>query len=82
MVKQQRDIELMQKVGTRLRVLRETAGLSQEKVLFQTGVYLTRIENGHRNINISTLIELCKTYKVSVYEFFKGIEQNGEAQPK
>ena len=80
MVKQQRDIELMQKVGTRLRVLRETAGLSQEKVLFQTGVYL--IENGHRNINISTLIELCKTYKVSVYEFFKGIEQNGEAQPK
>ena len=80
MAKQQRDIELMQKVGERLRVLRETAGLSQEKVLFQTGVYLTRIEN--RNINISTLIELCKTYKVSVYEFFKGIEQNDETHPQ
>ena len=82
MAKQQRDIELMQKVGERLRVLRETAGLSQEKVLFQTGVYLTRIENCHRNINISTLIEFCKTYKVSVYEFFKGIEQNDETHPQ
>ena len=82
MAKQQRDIELMQKVGERLRVLRETAGLSQEKVLFQTGGYLTRSENGHRNINISTLIELCKTYKVSVYEFFKGIEQNDETHPQ
>lgn len=80
MVKQQRDNSLMKAVGRRLRELRESIGLSQETVLFKTGIYLTRIENGKRNISISTLIELCKVYNITLREFFKKVHY-GETNP-
>lgn len=64
----------MQAMGRRLREVREARGLSQEKVTFSTGVYLTRIENGHRNISVSTLLLLCRPYGVSLEEFFKGLD--------
>lgn len=64
----------MQAIGRRLRDAREASDLSQEKVLFQTGIYLTRIENGHRNISVSTLIKLCQTYGITLHEFFKALD--------
>lgn len=71
---QTRNKTLIEAVGKRLREVRENSKLSQEKVLFQTGIYLTNIEAGRRNINISTLITLCKTYGIPVQEFFKDID--------
>lgn len=43
----------------RLRELREARGLSQEKVLFETNIHLSNIENGRQDITIATLVELC-----------------------
>lgn len=74
MAKQQRDDKLMQAVGKRLREAREARALSQEQVLFLTGIYLTRIENGHRNISISTLLKLCQTYSITAHDFFKKLD--------
>lgn len=71
---QTRNKTLIEAVGKRLREVREKSKLSQEKVMFQTGIYLTNIEAGRRNINISTLITLCKTYGIPVREFFKDID--------
>lgn len=34
----------------RLRELREARGLSQEKVLFETNIHLSNIENGRQDI--------------------------------
>lgn len=31
------------------------------------------VESGKYNITFSTLLELCSYYKVSLYEFFKGM---------
>lgn len=74
MSKYQRNEKLIKAVGKRLRLLRESCGLSQEKVQFQKSIYLTGIENGYKNITIGTLVELCDTYKITLREFFKGLE--------
>lgn len=74
MVKHQRDEKLIKAVGNRLRQLREGCGLSQEKVLFEKNIYLSGIENGHKNITTATLVELCDTYKITLRDFFKGLE--------
>ncbi len=55
----------------RLRELREARGLSQEKVLFETNIHLSNIENGRQDITIATLVELCSTYDTSLEDFFK-----------
>ena len=70
MVKHHRNEELATFVSARLRELRNRSGLSQEKVLFETGVYVERIEKKGRNITISTLITLCNLYGVTLHRFF------------
>lgn len=74
MVKRQRNEKLIKAVGQRLRQLREACGLSQEKVLFQNSIHLSRIENGHKNITIGTLVELCDTYGTTLRDFFRGLD--------
>ena len=54
----------------RLRELRLARGLSQEKVLFETGVRVEHIEMGRNNITISTLHALCTLYGTTLHEFF------------
>ena len=44
----------------RLRELREARGLSQEKVLFETNIHLSNIENGRQDITIATLVKFYK----------------------
>ncbi|WP_462353907.1 helix-turn-helix domain-containing protein [Alistipes timonensis] len=80
MAKQYRNEKLIQAVGHYLRQLREERGLSQEKVTFQKNIYLTRIENGYRDITLNTLIRLCDAYQITLRDFFKGLnyEQAGD----
>lgn len=70
MLKHHRNEELIRYIASRLRVLRLQCGLSQEKVLFETGIYVERIEAGLRNVTVSTLLALCVLYGVSLHEFF------------
>lgn len=58
-----------QKLGKRIRLLREEAGLSQEKLGIATGLsqtYISGIENGTRNPSIKTLDKLAKALGVSI----------------
>lgn len=48
--------------------------MSQEKVLFQTSIHLSRIENGYKNITFGTLVELCYTYGITLRDFFQGLD--------
>lgn len=79
MMKQERNPAFLQAVGRRLRQLREQHGLSQEKVQFKTGIYLAYVENGLRNPTITTLIDICRYYGVTLEEFFAGLEPFDEA---
>ena len=74
MNKLKRNEKLIKAVGLRLRQLREVRDLSQEKVLFQTDIHLSRIENGHKNITFGTLVELCNAYGITMRDFFDELE--------
>lgn len=74
MAKQYRNERLIEAVSKYLRQLREERGLSQEKVTFQKNIYLTRIENGYRDITLNTLMRLCDVYRITLHEFFKGLD--------
>lgn len=74
MIKRHRNEKLIRAAGMRLRELREARGLSQEKVLFETNIHLSNIENGRQDITVATLVELCSTYDTSLEDFFKGMK--------
>ena len=80
MVRIPRNEELVRYIAYRLRELRLARGLSQEKVLFETGVRVEHIEMGRNNITISTLHalctidRLCRYYGTTLGEFFRELE--------
>lgn len=79
MAKQQRDEVLIREIGLRLRRAREACELSQERVLFLTGIYVILIEAGRRNISVSTLIALCETYRIKPSVLLANLHDNGQA---
>lgn len=62
-----------EKVGNRIKELRNKLGISQEELGFRSGVhrtYIASLEVGKRNISISTLEKVVKALEVSLSEFF------------
>ena len=62
-----------EKVGSRIKELRNKLGISQEELGFRSGVhrtYIASLEVGKRNISISTLEKIVKALEVSLSEFF------------
>jgi transcriptional regulator with XRE-family HTH domain len=64
---------LLKKIAQRVKELREKAGVTQEDFFNDTGIHLGRIETAKVNISVSTLDTICKYFKISLDQFFKGI---------
>lgn len=68
-------------VGKRLRVLRQSRSISQEKMAFRVGLTFQQIqkyEKGLNRISCSKLYEFSKLLSVRVQDFFEGFVWNGE----
>jgi transcriptional regulator with XRE-family HTH domain len=66
-----------QKIGLRLRQLREETGLSQESFANENNLdrsQTSRIERGIANIEINTLVAYIRALDITIQEFFVGIE--------
>lgn len=66
-------MNIKDKVGQRIKELRNELGLSQEALANKAGVdrtYVTDVENGRRNISVELLEKLIKALEVSFQEFF------------
>lgn len=62
-----------EKVGNRIKELRNKLGISQEELGFRSGVhrtYIASLEVGKRNISIVTLEKIVNALEVSFSEFF------------
>lgn len=62
-----------EKVGIRIKELRNKLGISQEELGFRSGVhrtYIASLEVGKRNISIATLDKIVKALDISLSEFF------------
>ena len=61
--------EFLQKVGSKIRQLRIEAGLSQEKLSFESNLdrtYIGSVERGERNIAIINLNKIAKALNISI----------------
>ena len=60
-------------VGNRIRELRKTLGISQEKLAEIAGIdrtYLASVENGKRNISIVNLEKIIVALNVTISDLF------------
>lgn len=67
---------IQQKVGNRIRELRNTIGLSQEKLALTANLdrtYIASVENGKRNISIVNLEKIVKALDCTLSEFFQEV---------
>lgn len=64
-------------LGRRIKELRTSIGLSQEKFALKIGMdrtYYSSVENGKRNVAIINLKKIADGLGISLSELFKGIE--------
>ena len=67
---------ITEKVGNRIRELRNETGLSQEKFALKIGMdrtYFASVELGKRNISIVNIEKIANGLDVTLSEFFKDI---------
>ncbi|MBI3137001.1 MAG: helix-turn-helix transcriptional regulator [Sphingobacteriales bacterium] len=70
---------IQQKIGKRIAELRKEKGVSQQKFAYEAEIersYLTRIENGQKNISVTTLERILIALEVSARDFFDAKEFN------
>ena len=61
-------------VGTRIRDLRQAAGISQEELAARADLhrnYVSSVERGHRDVGVGALHRMAAALDVSLAEFFK-----------
>lgn len=68
---------IKEKFGYRIKELRQTRNLSQEKFALQIDMdrtYLASIESGKRNVSLENISKIANGFKISLEELFRGIE--------
>jgi len=66
-------MDIKQKFGKKLKQLRLSKGLSQEKLALEADLdrtYIPSIEKGERNVSITVLEKLSKALNISIKDFF------------
>lgn len=70
-------IEAQQKLGERIRQLREERGWSQEGFAHEGSLgrsFTGSIERGEKDVRLSTLLRVAKTLGVTLSQLLKGID--------
>lgn len=65
-------------LGNRIRTLRSSMGLSQEKFALQINMdrtYYASVEAGKRNISLNNINKIAKGLNVSISELFDSLEE-------
>lgn len=62
------------KIGNRIKEIRKTEGISQEKLAFKADLdrtYIAGVESGKRNLSVKSLEKILVALDISFYDFFK-----------
>jgi len=62
--------QLLSNLAKRVKQLRKIKGVTQEEALNDTGIQFSRIEQGKRDVQLSTINKLCEYFGISLKEFF------------
>ncbi len=66
-------MNIKQKFGLRLKQIRESQGLSQEKLAELSGIhrtYISPVEQGKRNIALENIEKLADALNIDIRDFF------------
>ena len=69
---------LRAKLGLRIAIIRTSKEISQFRLSLLTGLskqYISDLENGRRNVSISSLYKVAKGLEVGIEELFLDLEQ-------
>ena len=67
--------------GSRVRTLREEAGLSSREFALMIGrskAYIIQLENGHRNVSLDTIERIAAGLGISLTDLFKNLDTHVE----
>lgn len=67
--------------GSRVRTLREEAGLSSREFALRIGrskAYIIQLENGHRNVSLDTIERIAAGLGISLTDLFKNLDTHVE----
>jgi len=67
-------MEIREKIGNRIKALRELKSMSQKDLAYESDLdrsYIASVESGQRNISIVNIEKIANALKVSLQEFFK-----------
>jgi len=65
---------LLLRLGRQLQAVRKERNLTQRDVYQQTGIHAARIERGKVNLSFTTLLTLCQTLGVKMWEVLKALD--------
>ena len=65
---------LLLRLGRQLQAVRKERNLTQRDVYQQTGIHAARIERGKVNLSFATLLTLCQTLGVKMWEVLKALD--------
>jgi len=74
-------MDIRTKVGSKIKKVRETKGISQKDLAYDADLdrsYIASIEVGKRNVSIISLEKIAKALKIPLYELFT--EQEDESK--
>jgi len=69
-------MDIRQKLGKRIRELRDKKGLSQEKFADLCGLdrtYIAGIEKGRRNVSLINIEKIARAFGLTLNQLFKGL---------
>lgn len=64
------------KIGNRIKEIRKTEGISQEKLAFKADLdrtYIAGVESGKRNLSVKSLEKILVALDISFDDFFKNM---------
>lgn len=67
---------ILKQLGERIRTIRETKGMSQEKFALKIGMdrtYYSSVESGKRNISLRNIKKIADGLEVSLSELFRDL---------
>lgn len=70
----QQQSAFLRELARRLKAVREERHLTLQEVYDATGVHVSRLESGRRNVALLTVAMLCRYYRVSLEVVVTGLE--------
>ena len=66
-------MDIKEKIGKRIKQIRELKGMSQKDLAYSAGLdrrYIARVQNGDRNISIVNIEKIANAMHITLSDFF------------